>query len=361
MRVNCSRCKTRFEFPAEKLADGILKVRCSKCGHVFGVRKKSAVPAAEEPKAPPPPEAETAFAAAAAPEVPEFREPPASAAPPEEPPARLPSWYTDGGDEEDEDFGATADIGWLDEIDLPNVEDILKQRDLSPPPPTAATEPEFPAAATGAGETFFEPPEDFTPEEIPPWPPPARAEESEARDVEEPEAVSEPTPPWDFQIPARPSRAPLAAFVAALLLFAASAAHVALTRPDALALLSPSADATPTVAEPVVAAYLPREGKRPLFVIIGHVASKAGTPPSGLRLRATAYGAGGAELASASGRAGRLLDADDLQSLDDAEILSRLGAGGMEGTPDKAPFMIVLPDPPTGIVGHAVRIVPGDG
>lgn len=40
MQVVCSKCKTRYNIPAEKLDGGVLKVRCRHCGHVFGVRKK---------------------------------------------------------------------------------------------------------------------------------------------------------------------------------------------------------------------------------------------------------------------------------------------------------------------------------
>ncbi len=48
MRVSCSRCETHYSIPAEKLESGPIKVRCKKCGHVFGVRKKAPRPEVEE-------------------------------------------------------------------------------------------------------------------------------------------------------------------------------------------------------------------------------------------------------------------------------------------------------------------------
>jgi predicted Zn finger-like uncharacterized protein len=88
MRIACSRCQTKYNIPADKLAAGVIKVRCTKCGHVFGVRMKSP---GEEPTAPPPePELPIAAATPPEPEVPPPTPPEAPAEVPAETPFEIP-------------------------------------------------------------------------------------------------------------------------------------------------------------------------------------------------------------------------------------------------------------------------------
>ncbi|MBI5018016.1 MAG: zinc-ribbon domain-containing protein [Deltaproteobacteria bacterium] len=53
MRIACSRCETRYDLPDEKLDRGPVKIRCSRCSHVFVVKRR-AEPAAPEPPPQPP-------------------------------------------------------------------------------------------------------------------------------------------------------------------------------------------------------------------------------------------------------------------------------------------------------------------
>jgi predicted Zn finger-like uncharacterized protein len=52
MQVACSRCRTRYRIPSEKLEAGPIKVRCKECDHIFGVRKKARVQPDSAPAVP---------------------------------------------------------------------------------------------------------------------------------------------------------------------------------------------------------------------------------------------------------------------------------------------------------------------
>ena len=41
MRVACSRCNSQYEVPDDKLAAGAVRIRCSRCGQVFAVRRRA--------------------------------------------------------------------------------------------------------------------------------------------------------------------------------------------------------------------------------------------------------------------------------------------------------------------------------
>jgi predicted Zn finger-like uncharacterized protein len=56
MRIACSRCETKYDLPEAKLDRGAVKIRCTRCGHVFVVKKKTEAPAPG-----PPPEASARF------------------------------------------------------------------------------------------------------------------------------------------------------------------------------------------------------------------------------------------------------------------------------------------------------------
>jgi predicted Zn finger-like uncharacterized protein len=53
MQVACSRCRTRYKIPNEKLEAGPIKVRCKECDHIFGVRKKKSPQDTPAPQPPP--------------------------------------------------------------------------------------------------------------------------------------------------------------------------------------------------------------------------------------------------------------------------------------------------------------------
>jgi predicted Zn finger-like uncharacterized protein len=44
MRIACSRCQAQYNLPDEKLERGAAKIRCTQCGHVFVVKRRSAEP-----------------------------------------------------------------------------------------------------------------------------------------------------------------------------------------------------------------------------------------------------------------------------------------------------------------------------
>jgi hypothetical protein len=113
--------------------------------------------------------------------------------------------------------------------------------------------------------------------------------------------------------------------------------------------------------EPLIGAQLSRPDKRPLFVITGWVRGVEGAPlPPSVRVESRLYGVGGVELASGEALCGTLLAEEDLVTLADSEIVSRLqrAPSAAEGAASRIPFMIVIPDPPRGVESHAERIVP---
>lgn len=207
MRIACSRCQTQYEIPDEKLARGVVKVRCSECGHVFGVRKR-AEKAGSGPEMPPP-EAEPAAAAeAAAPEpsagpaladqdVAGGPEPPAEAeVPPSEPepPAAQPFADLDFGDfadrsEEAEvtpptpesDAPAAQPFGDLDLGDFAGEPEPPAEAEAAPPGSEMQAESE-PAPSTEARFEDFDF-ESFGNEETPAEPPPTESRD----DLELPE------------------------------------------------------------------------------------------------------------------------------------------------------------------------------
>ncbi len=106
MQVACSRCRTRYRIPSEKLEAGPIKVRCKECDHIFGVRKKARVqpdsaPAVPVEAASPAPETTGSDAAQGPPPKTTDATPSAAASPSEE--EELLSDAGFGGD--DFDFG----------------------------------------------------------------------------------------------------------------------------------------------------------------------------------------------------------------------------------------------------------------
>jgi predicted Zn finger-like uncharacterized protein len=49
MQIGCSRCEARYDIPDDKLGRGGVKVRCSRCGHLFVVRKRAQPTESAEP------------------------------------------------------------------------------------------------------------------------------------------------------------------------------------------------------------------------------------------------------------------------------------------------------------------------
>jgi predicted Zn finger-like uncharacterized protein len=428
MRVACSRCKTAHDIPPEKLSDEVLKIRCTRCGHVFGVRKKKEEAPRGKEASPAPGSAQSPIprTSTAAPTAPASATPAASAPPAARPP--LP----------DDDFEeGPHDIHWLDEIDIPKIDDVIQavQNKMAaaaaaapavtparpraapvPPPPAAAPvtasppktapspQPDASPAMPGADAARTAPPPRPAPKPAPavvPQPPHASAEQA-SRTPSGPEAPSpaarrapearpasaapppktsragaakgEPVspfidaPPRAVVPPAR-RRIPAAGvvFVVSFLLCAGAAGFVAATRPETFPLLAAriadpagGAAAEFVLDEPVIGAQLSRPDKRPLFVITGWIRSAKGAPlPPSVRVEGRLFGVGGMELASGEASCGTLLTENDLGTLADSEILSRLrNAPAVTGDVTRMPFMVVIPDPPRGVEGHAERIVP---
>jgi predicted Zn finger-like uncharacterized protein len=427
MRVACSRCKTAHDIPPETLSDEVLKIRCTHCGHVFGVRKKREEPPQGKEAPPAPGAAQSPDASTAGPASAPSSAPAAASSPPTARPP-LP----------DDDFEEEPhDIHWLDEIDIPKIDDVIQavQNKMAaaaaaatagvpaapkaapvPPPPAAAplkaaplkaAQAPQPAAAPSMPGAGAAPPSAPSPRPVQkpavavPQPPRAPAERA-SRPPSGPEAPS-PAPrrtPADRPAPAAPppktSRAgavkgePVSPFIDApsrtavpparrrttpagvvflvsFLLCTGATGFVAATRPEAFPLLAaritdPSGGAAEefVLDEPVIGAQLSRPDKRPLFVITGWVRSATGAPlPPSIRIEGRLFGVGGVELASGEASCGTLLTENDLGTLADSEILSRLrSAPAVTGDVSRMPFMVVIPDPPRGVEGHAERIVP---
>ena len=49
MIVKCEQCQTKFKIPDDKVTEKGVKVRCTKCGHTFRVKKEP--PAGAGPEA----------------------------------------------------------------------------------------------------------------------------------------------------------------------------------------------------------------------------------------------------------------------------------------------------------------------
>lgn len=122
MLVQCSKCKTKYNIPPDRVDDdSILKVRCNNCGHVFGVRRKKKA----EPRQSPLPLVEAAGAEQTTPSGEEERE---TAAPAPEPgteggaraddssPEDEKSSAPPAGVEEKEDFHLSFDDFNLDDL-----------------------------------------------------------------------------------------------------------------------------------------------------------------------------------------------------------------------------------------------------
>src|SRR5262245_19544141 len=59
MDVRCEKCQTEYELDEARLKPGGVTVKCTNCGHMFKIRKRSntaasGVPAQEPPRAKPP-------------------------------------------------------------------------------------------------------------------------------------------------------------------------------------------------------------------------------------------------------------------------------------------------------------------
>lgn len=387
MRIACSRCEARYDLPEERLERGPVKIRCSRCGHVFAVRLRAE--AAEAAAASVPPDArpfgdrdEAAAAGAAEPPEPAPAETKASAsfddfdfgsfdepaAPP--PPAEPASLTGASASFEDFDFDAfekpaapTPDepkaAAGPQDFDFGTFEAPAPQSAPAAPTSSLFDDELPPLGELDLGE-FEEPggglgldeeergPVGFSTRE----PDRVRREElvssAPARDLPV-QGLTEETPRLDLQkgprreAPAgKPSRvvasdrrrSPLTWIVALVAVGTVSFTGYNLyRRPEALTFLNPSRIRALWADREVEAKFAVEDvkgypqnlpGGRRVFVVRGAVVNRSSAPQGLLRVRANLFGAGGVKLASSEVYCGNLLTERELATLPRAAVEARL-------------------------------------
>jgi len=371
MRVSCNRCQTQYDVPDEKLARGAVKVRCSQCGHTFGVRMRSARTTPVEPlpaepdfpsfgediPAPPSPEPEEAALPEARFE--DFDFPSSQPEPPRVPP-------------EPESFGALEglsddDMAALGELDLGSFDDLDKDLDLRGEPlDEALREPE--------------PVERVKEEDL--LSPRSRGEAPIQGLTEEMPRLDIPRGPRRQEMPGKPSpivardrrRSPLhwVVVVAALGTLGYTGYNLYL-HPEAFTFLNPAKIRTLWQNRQIEARfnveglsgdYQSLSAGRRAFVIRGDLINRSTTAQSLLRVEGTLYGKDGTTLATREVFCGNILSDTELSSLSNENIEARLqnevgqAMSNMEVPPGgRVGFMVVFPSPPTGVEKFSARPV----
>ncbi len=352
MRVACSRCEAEYDLPEAKLAGGAVRVRCSRCGHLFAVRKRA--PAAP----PPPPVAEASFgdfdfqqfdAPAGAPAAPlRFEETSSDQAPPR--PAPVPP--------------SPVELPPLGELDLGDFGDLDEGLDLGEAAPSS--EDTLPLAKVR--------PEDLVPPPRPRGDVPVQgiAEDIQRLDIQRgprgPEAVPSALLPRDGR------RSPLRWVVlAAAVATVGYTGYNAYRHPEAFTFLSPArlqalwkvrqVEAQLAVEE-LQGFYRDRAaGGQRVFVIRGVVVNQSGSTQGLIRLRGSTFGEDGATLNTKEVYAGNTFTDAELASLPADALEQRLqnevgqGLRNVDVAPGaRIPFMVVFPSPPAGIAKYNAAV-----
>jgi len=381
MRIACSRCQTKYEVPDEKLSRGVVKVRCSKCGHTFAVRIRptseeseppfpsrdqagSSVPGAgpgrvggsDAKKAPAPPQ-EARF------EDFDFR---SFQEPPEAGPGESEAEEARGG------LGEAPLEGLQDNsvapaggFDLREFGDLDKNIDL------------LGDAVPGVGDAAVE-----------------RVREDEVVSSRRRETAVPPSgqaaPRRDIQrgprLPERDAKAsPVMArdrrrsplFWAVVLVGAVVLAYTGYNlyfhreeafqyfNPEKVRALWQSRQMEARLAVEDLTGYYPDlPGERRAFVIRGEVVNRSANPQSLIRVQATLYGADGNPVATKAVYSGNVLSDSDVATLSEEAIESRLqnevgdAMTNMEVPPGgRVPFTVVFPSPPDGVEKFSAKAV----
>ncbi len=386
MRVSCSRCQTSYEVPETKLGPGAVKVRCSQCGHMFLVRKRSGKPE-EEPQ----PGAEARFEdfdfsafegpepaapAAAAPEPP-------PAARPEPPPAEAPEPARAA--EPPPEFDV-PDLGELDLGDFENFEDDLVLDDGFGGGAGESLATSLPEDESLSGERLAQP----EPEPV------ERVRDEDligtkpTADVQV-QGLADDLPHLDIQRGPRRSesvagqamvardrrRSPLFWIVlVAGLGTAAFTAYNLYRHPEAFTFLQPSKlrtiwqgrQAAVSWAQEELKGYyypaLDEPAERRFFVVEGRVRNKAQTAQSLVRVRVNLFGADGQTVATREAFCGNLLSRAELSALPTDTIEARLqnevgkALSNLDIAPGgHVPFMVAFPEPPAGVEKYNVAVI----
>ena len=352
MRVACSRCRTRYEIPDEKLSQRAVRIRCSRCGNLFLVRRK----AGPDPQPADLPEARFEDFETSAGETPEAG-PPADSQP--EAPAPEPEAQAAPAADEAA-LGNLDEIPSLGELDLADFEvpDEAEGPDLSPPD---AEEPLEPVRE-----------EDLVP------PQPAEvsvqgiADDMPRLDLQRGPRRAEPGPPSRLMARDR-RRSPLFwVVVLAVVATGGFTAYNLIRHPEAFTFLRPDRIRalwhrkqvhTRLSIQDLEGFYREFPGGRKVFVIRGQIWNRSGTTQSLIRIRGNLFDEQGRPLASKEVFCGNLLGERELASLDpkaiDARLMNEVGDGlrNVDIAPGaRVPFMVVFVPAPEGVSSYNVEV-----
>ncbi|MEW6487813.1 MAG: DUF3426 domain-containing protein [Thermodesulfobacteriota bacterium] len=392
MRVACSRCQALYEVPDEKLARGAVKVRCSSCGHTFGVRARSA-----QPPSPPPAERDFESFGASPASPPPFPPEPGSPDAPSPPEAgRAPEARF-----EDFDFSARGGVDLAEALSstaLPSPSDLPEREEPEPQGLTDETLSALGELDLGDFDDLDKGLDlDLRGEPLPAAPPAREPlEQVRGEDLITPRgresrgaATSDEVPRLDIQRgprrpepAARPSpilardrrRSPLFWVVALVALVTLGYTGYNLAQhPEAFTFLSPAKVRSLWQSRQIEAVlgveglngyYREVRAGRRVFVIRGEVVNRASGSQSLIRVEGSLYGKDGKTLATKQVYSGNVLSDAELQNLSDAQIEARLqnevgdAMQNMEVGPGaRVPFTVVFPAPPDGVDKFSARPV----
>ncbi|GAB4262069.1 MAG: hypothetical protein Kow0092_12140 [Deferrisomatales bacterium] len=353
MRIACSRCDTRYEVPEEKLEAGALKIRCSRCGHVFVVRRKKR----RAPETAAEPAQEARF------EDFDFSDfEPAPPAPGGSLAAAGPP--TTGGDQEAPE-DELPPLGELDLGDFENLDEGFEAGDE-----TLAGEKLAPAVGEPLERVREE--ELVVPARSQGVPVQGLADDMPRLDIQRGPRRQEPGARSPVVPPDR-RRPPLVWAVALAALGAAGYTGWNLYRhPEAFTFLRPSSLRTlwhtrtmeaQLGLEGLKGYYRDLPGDRRFFVIEGEVVNRSGSARSLIRVQGTLFGANGSALDRQAVYCGNVLTEHELASLPEETIEARLQnevgrtLSNVDIAPGhRVPFMVVFPSPPEGVEKFNVTV-----
>jgi predicted Zn finger-like uncharacterized protein len=356
MQIACTQCQTRYDVPDEKLERGAVKVQCSRCSHLFVVRKRRRVAEPTEPE----PRSETRFEDL---DFTQFQEA-AGAGPSPSPSEEAPQPSTSSARSDD---GAIPPLG---ELDLGDFEGLDEDFGLD-------------AEATAAEGTA-----DREDEEEPLQP--VRAEELVSIRSREPQIQDSAEDMPRLNIQRGPRRAegaapsPLVArdrrrspFLWIVLLAALCTAgftgYNVYRYPDAaFSFLHPSQIRKLWQRRAIEAEFGKEELKgyykdlpagRRMFVIRGTVVNRSSSAQSLIRVEGLLYARDGKTVASRTVFCGNVLSDRDLTNLPfqtvEARLQNQMGEAfnNVDIAPGaRVPFMVVFPSPPEGIEKFSVTV-----
>ncbi len=353
MRVACSRCRTRYEVPDEKLSQRAVRIRCSRCGNLFLVRRKAG------PQSQPAdlPEARFEDFETAAGESPEAA--PSADSQPEAPASQPQAQAAEPAGEGS--LGDLDEIPSLGELDLADFEvpEEAEGGDRSPPDAEEPLEP--------VREEDLVPPQPAAEVSVQ-----GIADDMPRLDLQRGPRRAEPGPPSRLMARDR-RRSPL--FWVVVLAVAATGGFTAynlIRHPEAFTFLRPDRIRALWHRKQVHARlsiqdlegfYREFPGGRKVFVIRGQIWNRSGATQSLIRIRGNLFDEQGRPLASKEVYCGNLLGERELASLDpkaiDARLMNEVGDGlrNVDIAPGaRVPFMVVFIPAPEGVSSYNVEV-----